>query len=280
MPTISRLPYPLTTFANVTPVRFTCVSNRKHIPTAVLMYHGINAPSETGIYNPVYSVSQTVFKEHLSLMTELGCDFVASRDESTGSFPVSMTFDDGDRSNYTVGFPLCVEHGVPGEFYVTSSWIDKGTHMSVSMLREMHQQGMLIGAHGHTHRYLSDLDDNDLADELERSKAIIEQAIGDRVQDIALPGGRGGKRVERACQKAGFTRVLTSKVGYQLPRKNHLLIPRFSISAKTSTSELEKIISRDRGYLLKQSARKFSLDCGKLILGNKRYEKLRKRVLR
>lgn len=62
-----------------------------------------------------------------------------------------------------------------------------------SQVRELHSGGIEIGAHTLTHPILTRVQDEDAREEIRRSKAELEDIIGERVKTFAYPNGRPHK---------------------------------------------------------------------------------------
>ena len=65
--------------------------------------------------------------------------------------------------------------------------------MDADQIRSLHNAGMEIGAHTHSHPIMSRLNDADLRDEILTNKAQLESIIGSRVRTFAYPNGRAVK---------------------------------------------------------------------------------------
>ena len=94
--------------------------------------------------------------------------------------PLSITFDDGDVSNIEVALPMLLERGMVAEFFITSDFIDQPGMLSSKDVRSLADAGMGIGAHGKSHRFLEDLDQEDLEVELEDSLCSASQPIKEK----------------------------------------------------------------------------------------------------
>lgn len=82
-----------------------------------------------------------------------------------------------------------------------------GNVMTWDDVRALHAAGMDIGSHTRTHRVLDTVTPGDLVDELVKSKADIESAIGAKVASLSYPVGRPIRRlplIERAVRDAGY----------------------------------------------------------------------------
>lgn len=79
--------------------------------------------------------------------------------------------------------------------------------MTWDQLREMRDGGMELGSHGVSHRMLAKLSDDDLARELQDSKAALERELGRSAQVLAYPvGGPDAfdERVVGTARAAGY----------------------------------------------------------------------------
>jgi peptidoglycan/xylan/chitin deacetylase (PgdA/CDA1 family) len=127
---------------------------------------------------------------------------------------VVMTFDDGFESFYSLALPILSRHNfavtvfpVAGYLGKRSTWdtLPPQTHLTKEHVREIAALGHEIGSHTMTHANLTLLSDADLADELVRSKLLLEDVTGKPVTSISFPFGQWNKRVWKAAQKAGYS---------------------------------------------------------------------------
>lgn len=148
-----------------------------------------------------------------------------------------ITFDDALDDLYNVVYPLMKERGIPFTAFISASLIDKPGYITSAQLREMADDTLVtIGSHGCTHKHLSQLSDVDVKNEIFKSKEIIENLIGKKIDLIAYPFGDAGKREFRLACQAGY------KYGFGVrPRKFNILakifmkmdIPRYNLSNET-----------------------------------------------
>jgi peptidoglycan/xylan/chitin deacetylase (PgdA/CDA1 family) len=71
-------------------------------------------------------------------------------------------------------------------------------------LATMQRAGMIIGSHTHTHALLIHEDEATIAEELARSRAEIEAALGVVARHFAYPDGRFSPQVVHAVAAAGY----------------------------------------------------------------------------
>jgi len=148
---------------------------------------------------------------------------------------VLLTFDDGFANNHDVVLPLLEQYEAPAVFFVATQhigvrgrWLDFVEEAARSVwgdldaapreagrdlydgLREDQLamcagHGLItIGAHSVSHPRLTAVDDARLADEIQRSKAVLEELTGAVVDLFAYPYGEADNRAARAVAEAGF----------------------------------------------------------------------------
>jgi peptidoglycan/xylan/chitin deacetylase (PgdA/CDA1 family) len=116
---------------------------------------------------------------------------------ATGSEPceVVVTFDDGTADFADTALPIIVKHQIPVTLYLATAFVeeqrpfpDDGVPLSWSALRDACATGLVdVGSHTHTHAVLDRLPPGRAADELDRSKQLIEDELGRPCLDFAYP---------------------------------------------------------------------------------------------
>jgi peptidoglycan/xylan/chitin deacetylase (PgdA/CDA1 family) len=249
----------------------------------VLMYHGLHVDAQShGRYEPVYSVRPTEFAAHLDWLVEHGYRSVRLRDltvATTNEKNVVISFDDGDVSNAQVALPLLRERGMVAEFFVTSDFVGQTGMLTAADVRTLVEAGMSVQSHGRSHRFLEDLNPTELDTELRDSKRLLEAATGVSVDALALPGGRGGERERIAALDAGYRYLLNSEPGPNRSRAPGRYLQRLSVQRGMQLDDFATLVTwrglRPRIARLRYHA----LALPKVLLGNRRYEQLRARVL-
>lgn len=182
-----------------------------------LNFHGLGEPArkiDSG--ERPYWVAPSLFEQALDLIPEIARRGVT----------LELTFDDGNLSDFTHAFPLLVERGRVAQFFVLAGRIGTPGSLSESQILEMAEAGMPIGSHGWDHIALPEADSGQLSQELNGSKAKIEDILGQAVTSLAIPFGLFNKAVIEAAQQAGYQRIYTSSGGYASATQG--LIPRTS----------------------------------------------------
>ena len=249
----------------------------------VLMYHGIqDSEGEAGHFDPVYSVTHQQFTEQLDWLQDNGykaCTLEQAEMAATGEKIVVITFDDGDITNFTAALPQLSQRSMPAEFYITSDWIGNEFSMTADQLRKLDQLGMPVDSHGKTHKYLSDLDDDEMRLELEVSKQTLEEILDKNINTVALPGGRGDHRTRELAKQLGYKKLCTSVLGYNDKGSDPFKLKRIAVTRQMSLDAFASLVSADGNVMRKLKMRQFILTSMKTLLGNRLYEVVRNKFL-
>ncbi len=138
-----------------------------------------------------------------------------------------LTFDDGWKSQYEVGWPILKKFGYPVTLFIYTEGV-RGGHfgggeaMTWEMLSEMRDAGADIEAHSATHQDLRKPYDKVtkkklsppeydqwLQNEIVGSKQLLEQKLGIRVNCFAVPYGFYNEHIKEVCRNAGYEAVFT-----------------------------------------------------------------------
>lgn len=190
--------------------------------------------ARTGIDSPgkaTYAVGARRFAEQLDALLQTGL-----RIGTLGSAPaLGITFDDGGRSNRELAAPLLRARGLRAHFCVCAGLLGRPGFLGAEDLRALAAEGHVIGSHGLWHRALPALGDAALREELVRSRAQLEQLLGQPCTLLALPFGQRSARVLEACWEAGYETVFTSA----LPDgREGRVLGRYSVRADWSPARL------------------------------------------
>ena len=252
----------------------------------VLMYHGLHADQNArGRYDPVYSLHPDDFARQLDWLLQSGhqtvhIDAGLSQAASSGtSRPVLITFDDGDVSNIEIALPLLVERGMVAEFFITSEFIDAPGMLSTADVRSLADAGMGIGAHGKSHRFLEDLDQQDMENELEDSRLQLSSITRCNIDALALPGGRGGERERLAALRLGYRHLFGSMPGANQKTDGEGWWQRIAITRSIPLERFAELVQWQGLHPRFSQARFIALSWPKRLLGNAGYERLRARWL-
>ncbi len=187
--------------------------------TPVFLYHGLTlllAP-ECPVRERKYWVSAAQFRDHLACISRETHEAVLLHelwDSTDGSkrqkLPVALTFDDGNRSDYEITFPLLLEAGLQAEFFVNTATVGRKGFLSWQQIGVMQRSGMSFQSHSHDHVYLSRLASRETERQLRLSKQILEARLGREVEFVAAPYGDLSAEVIKIAMQVGYRAVCTS----------------------------------------------------------------------
>ncbi len=249
----------------------------------ILMYHGIHdRPGEGGSFEPVYSITRREFGAQLQWLADNGYRTATCRqmeDLAADGKHVIITFDDGDLSNRTVSLEMLQRHSMCAEYFITSDWIGTPGYMSATQLMELEGAGMSVQSHARSHRFLSELDDQEIREELAGSKRTLERILGRPVTGLALPGGRGDRRVVRVAREVGYRYLCNSELGLNSPGCDPFSLRRIPITRGMDLDTFRRLVTGDRWEMGRRRARQLVLAGLKRVLGNRLYVRLRSGVV-
>ncbi len=186
--------------------------NRAYYP-AVLGYHELKPiPLNEFDTTPEAFASQLDWLKDNGYETLSLEEFISylKKDEGFPEKSVLITFDDGYNGIYYYAFPELKKRGMKAAFFITASTIGgiKGTkypHITYEQLAEMAADGnMSIGSHTISHLRLTELSSDALKIEVSKSKQILENFTGRKIQAIAYPEAYYNGAVIDAVKEAGY----------------------------------------------------------------------------
>jgi peptidoglycan/xylan/chitin deacetylase (PgdA/CDA1 family) len=219
---------------------------------AILCYHRIAENLPAGSPHDPYNVSPRQFARQLDALQSLARVKVVSVAEvaawvKTGSTPpgsfLLITFDDGYQNTLAAAQQL-QSRGLRGVFFLSTGYIDRpifecnfydqwcqrlpGSNplwyrpLTWDDCRALRGLGMDLQPHGHWHRLVGQLAQDDMEEEILLSKRAIEDALKCEVKAYAYAGGSSAMnhynaRVEEFLSRTGFCFALSTDAGTNPP---------------------------------------------------------------
>jgi peptidoglycan/xylan/chitin deacetylase (PgdA/CDA1 family) len=189
----------------------------------VLCYHAVSPTWDADL-----SVTPRALEWQLRMLQRRGYRCMtfadATRRRAVEGRTLVITFDDAFESVHRLAYPILAKLGMPATVFVPTRqafgeepmgwpgvdhWLDTPhaqelRGMSREQLRELAADGWEIGAHTRTHACLTDVPDDELAEELAGSRADCERELGVSCVTVAYPFGAADARVLAAARSAGF----------------------------------------------------------------------------
>ncbi len=123
-----------------------------------------------------------------------------------------LTFDDGGGSALEPTAPLLEGHGWHGLFFIPTDCIGRRGFLDATQIRELRRRGHQLGSHSCSHPVrLSACRHQQVLDEWRRSRAVLEDLLGEAVTVASVPGGWYSRGVALAAAEAGLTTLYTSE---------------------------------------------------------------------
>jgi peptidoglycan/xylan/chitin deacetylase (PgdA/CDA1 family) len=195
-----------------------------------LTFHGIGAPER-----PLEPGEENVWVSH--------AQFLSLLDAGTDRGDVTVTFDDGNASDFEHALPALNERGLRATFFVVAGRLGTPGFLDADGTRALAEAGMEIGCHGMRHRPWRGLAQSALYEELIDAKAILERTGGRPVTRAACPFGSYDRRTLRNLRRCGYEHVYTSDGGTARP--GDFLQARNSVGPQDDPGLLERIAALD-----------------------------------
>jgi peptidoglycan/xylan/chitin deacetylase (PgdA/CDA1 family) len=148
---------------------------------------------------------------------------------------VVLTFDDGWEEQFETAAPIVRRYGLRATFFVVTSYVGHREFLSWDQIRTLVSYGMAIGSHSRHHPDLAEISNADeLRDEIETSKAIIERETGTSVDAFAYPYGAYNRKTIAAVERAGYTTARADRFGIM-----HAEADLYKLTVVTAPNDLE-----------------------------------------
>ncbi len=199
---------------------------------SIMVFHVINSVGSLTISNPslVQTALPATFSEGI----------------------VSLTFDDGYKTNYDVVYPMLTQAGLVGTFYINPSEMliaeqdDEDTYMTSDEVMDINRGGSEIGNHGFKHCNLvtvicPDAEVPNSPDNLTAIEEIMQGAtslnsIGALpVDTFAYPYGAYNSDIQSKVQAGGMISARSVDRGYNLTTSNRFALKIQYVNASSTT---------------------------------------------
>lgn len=180
-----------------------------------LNYHRVSSVGKPDFY----SLDSEVFRQQLNLLEKSNFSVVDPDrliEQSFADDEIMLHFDDGTEDHFTVAHKELVQRGLRGMFFVSTAKIGSAGYLSVDQLREMSAAGHWIESHGHSHRIIREMNDEQLRHELTMSMQLIQEWTGRTPLIYAPPGGFYQKSQVAIINSCGYRGIRTMHWGQNI----------------------------------------------------------------
>ena len=167
--------------------------------------------------------------------------------------PVVLTFDDGYADFHEQALPLLAEYGFPATLFVTTGWLRDAGRWAAgrpldktlvwAQVQELHDSGVEIAAHSHSHAQLDQLGRGSLRSELAISKTLLEDRLRSTVTSFAYPYGYSSPRVREAVKEAGYEQAAAVANAATRPDSNRFAVPRLTVRRSTTPGVFTRVVN-------------------------------------
>lgn len=128
--------------------------------------------------------------------------------------PILITFDDGYEDNYRVAYPILQKYHFTATIFLITDFVDKNAkYVTWQQVREMRDSGFSFQSHTINHILLPNASDEDIYFQLIKSREVLEEQLGPKIEYLAYPGGKYDQRVIHLARKAGYRAAFTINFG-------------------------------------------------------------------
>ena len=144
-----------------------------------------------------------------------------------------ITIDDGFKSFKSNGMRLLKKYRYSATLFINSESVGGGTYLSWDELKEIHQQGIEIGNHSHSHAYFLNTKDEErlkfFKNDIMKCQEEIEAHLGFTPSIFAYPYGEFDPEMKAALKELGFKAAAAQNSGVMY-RSDNFAIPRFPMA--------------------------------------------------
>jgi len=218
---------------------------------AILTFHSIDNSGAIVSY-PVKLFALLLEKFHRANIPIISLDDMLSEKEKQG---VVITFDDGMKSVYQNALPILKDFNVPAHIFIATEAIDTGA-ISVDQpiavpkfemlnwdeVTKLHDNGISIEAHTHSHPDLRLLSEHQIMDEFHVSNKSIVSKTGIKPAYFAYPFGYHNE-MARQCAQSIYKASVTTELKSISSVSDKAALPRLDSYYFQSPKSIENIDS-------------------------------------
>jgi peptidoglycan/xylan/chitin deacetylase (PgdA/CDA1 family) len=211
------------------------------------------------------------------------------RKEDADEKRIAITFDDAYEDVYRNAFPVLQQAGFTACIFVVAGYVgkqsewdytlgrDRRKHLSWDQMREMAQAGFEFGSHTVNHPDLTRIPVRFVRYELEKSKRVLEERLGQRIDFLSYPFGRYNPYVQEEAQRAGYRAAFTMCSPWREKGRHHFSLSRSGVYLLDSPLSLGIKLNRGRLFWIEdikgRIINRFP-DWTVALKGSPRYEKV------
>lgn len=209
----------------------------------ILMYHA-TGDDLWGI--PELFVSTEDLEEQFRYLTENGYTPIFFSDlDRVGEIqkPVILSFDDGYDDNYRELFPLAQKYGVKVNIAMITGYLGGGHSLTGEQIREMWDSGLVsFLSHTVSHPFLTELGEEELTEEMERSRLALLHLTGTMPSVLVYPNGDNNALVREVTARYYDMGVIMTDGLCYVTGNDPYTVSRYYVSRYTTLEEFADMI--------------------------------------
>ena len=217
----------------------------------VFMYHkfGVSKyPSTSVTIDQLNSHIEELNKEKYTIKS---LDFIIDTILNDGDLPentIGISVDDADKSFLEVGWPLFKKNNIPVTLFVTTGTISNNQkYINWDQIRKLKEEGVVIGAHSHTHAHMPDISIEEVRNEIETSNKIFLKELGEIPTLFAFPYGETTDEIIELVKEYKFKVAFGQHSGIINETSNMYYLPRFSLNERYGEIDRVKFAASSKG---------------------------------
>ncbi|MEK3725244.1 polysaccharide deacetylase family protein [Paenibacillus sp. FSL H8-0034] len=232
-----------------------------------------------------YKLSKEQFQMHLEQISQLDRVKVrtvveALQKPSEAGDTVTLTFDDGGISAYSIIADLLEAKGWKGHFLITTAQIGANGFVSKEQIRSLDARGHIIGTHSCTHpSRFNECSWEQQVHEWKVSVQTLSDVLGKKVTTASIPGDTYNLQLAEAAAHAGIQYLFTSEPKVVTSRVNGCLIVGRYLMKKTTSPETAAAIAAGDPALRLRCAIQWKLRKAAMAMAGNRLLDMRKKVV-
>lgn len=212
----------------------------------ILCYHSISKKRDK------YSVDLHLFKKEIEKILRYS-KFVSIKDaveEKAIGQSVVLTVDDGYEDVMKI-LPITQKYKIPVTLFVLSDpknanryeLSHNGKLLNTKQIKYLISKGWIIGSHSATHANFNKLTAREMEKEIVKSKKVLEQKLGARINYFSYPKGVCDKKIVQAVKKAGYKAAFSVAPSHINEKSDLLALPRVVIDSTYCVSDFPALYS-------------------------------------
>jgi len=207
------------------------VLGRKQVP--ILCYHQIrNWRKSDKQVDKDYIIPPETFKAHMKMLADSGYHTILpdelydylTNGAPLPTKPIMLTFDDSDGDQFEVARPELIKYGFKGVYFIVTIDLGKNKHyMDRTQVKQLSDEGNVIGCHTQDHTNFKKYKGNDWATQVDKPTKKLEAITGKPIKYFAFPFGEWNSQGLPELDKRGF------KAAFQLTDRRDPNYPMMTI---------------------------------------------------